>query len=94
MLSKRKDERENTPSQAAPYELKLVDGEQSDESGLSARWRRQECSSGVICENHVVGSEFLSESGHTHTRTHTFRISAGKPLETKLLKELKCIPGV
>ena len=63
-------------TEAAPNELKLGEGAQSDESGPSARWWRRGCSSGVICENHLVGSEFLSESGHT------FRVSAGKAFKS------------
>ena len=35
-----------------------------------------------ICENHHVGSEFLSESGHT-----LCEYPLGKPLKAKLLKE-------
>ena len=43
------------------------------------------CSSGVVCENHLVGSEF-SEGMQTHTHK-LFECSLGKPLEAKLLKE-------
>ena len=40
------------------------------------------CSSGVVRENNIVGSDFLSAGGHTHT----FRISAGEAFsEAKLL---------
>ena len=42
------------------------------------------CSAGVICENHVVGSEF-SEGMRTHAHI-LFEYSLGKPLEAKLLK--------
>ena len=59
-------------TEAARNELKLGEGASSDASGPSSRWWRRGCSSGVICEEHLVGSEFLSESGHTYT----FRISA------------------
>ena len=57
-------------TEVAPDELKLGEGVYSDESGPSARRWRRGCSSGVICKNHLVGSEFLSESGHTHTYTY------------------------
>ena len=62
-------------TEAAPNEVKPGEGVQSGESGPSARWRRRGCSSGVICEKHVVGSEF---SEGMRTRTHTFRVSAGE----------------
>ena len=42
------------------------------------------CSSGVVRENNIVGSE-LSECRPTHT---LFEYPLGKPLEVKLLKEL------
>ena len=41
------------------------------------------CSSGVVCENDLVGSEF-SEGMRTHT---LLKYALGKPLEAKLLKE-------
>ena len=74
--------------------LKLGMGAQSDGSWPSARRWRRGCSSGVICENHLVGSDF-SESMRTHTRAHTrkhtrFEYPLGKPFETTLLKELYC----
>ena len=53
-------------TEAVPNELKLGEVAHSDESGPSARWWRRGCSSGVICDSHLVGSEFLSDSGHTH----------------------------
>ena len=65
-------------AEAAPNELKLGEGAQSDDRGPSARWWRRGCSSGVICENHLAVSELLSESGHTRTRTTTCRISVGE----------------
>ena len=44
------------------------------------------CSSGVVCENHLLGLEF-SEGMWTHAHTHTFfNIPLGKPLEAKLKK--------
>ena len=46
-------------TEAAPNELKLGEGAQSDESGPSARWWRRRCPSGVIYENHLVGSNLL-----------------------------------
>ena len=42
------------------------------------------CSSGVVCEIHLVGSEF-SEGMRTHT---LFEYPLGKPVKAKLLKEL------
>ena len=65
-------------TEAAPNE-----GAQSDESGPSAKcWRR---GSGVICENHLVGSELLCESGHTRRHTQPpVEYPSGKPLEDKL----------
>ena len=62
-------------TEAEPNELKLREGAKSDESRPSARWRRG-CSSGVIFENHLVGSELLSK--RTHTSTTTCRISVGE----------------
>ena len=56
-------------TEAAPNELKLSEDAYSDESRPSARTWRRGCSSGVICVNHLVRSEFLSESGHTHAYT-------------------------
>ena len=44
-------------------------------------------SSGVVCENNFVGSEF-SEGMRTHT---LFEYPLGKPLEAKLLKEFDVI---
>ena len=45
------------------------------------------CSPGVVCENHLVGSE-LYEGMRTHAHTHArFEYLLGKPLEVKLLKE-------
>ena len=41
------------------------------------------CSSGVVCESYLVGSE-CSEGMRTRTR---FEYTLGKPLEAKLLKE-------
>ena len=41
-------------------------------SGPLARWWRRGCSSGVICENHLVGSEFWV-SGHTHNHLSNIR---------------------
>ena len=38
-------------TEAAPNELKLGEGAQSDESGPSARWWHRGCSSGVILQN-------------------------------------------
>ena len=76
-------------TETAPNELKLGEGAQS-ESGSSARWWRRGCSSGVICENHLVGSELLSESGHTRIHTQPpVEYPSGKPLEAKLLKKLR-----
>ena len=43
-------------------------------------------SSGVVCENHLIDSEF-SEGMRTHAHT-LFEYPLGKPLEAKLLKEL------
>ena len=43
------------------------------------------CSSGVFCENHILGSEF-SKGMRTHTLSE---YPLGKPLEAKLLKELR-----
>ena len=43
------------------------------------------CSSGVVCENHLVGSQF-SEGTQTHAHT-LFEYLLGKPLEAKLLQE-------
>ena len=56
----------------------------SDESGPSARRWCRGCSSGIIGEKHLVGSEFLSESGHTQPHVE---YPSGKSLEAKLLKE-------
>ena len=56
-------------TEAAPNELKLGEGAYSDESGPSARRWRRGCSSGAVCENHLVGSELLSK--RTHTLAHT-----------------------
>ena len=64
-------------TEAAPNELKLGEGAQSDKSGPSARSWRRRCSPGVICENHLVGSELLSESGHTQTHNHPSNIRRG-----------------
>ena len=47
------------------------------------------CSSGVVCENHLVGSEF-SDVMQTHAHT-LFEYPLWKPLEAKLLKELVSI---
>ena len=60
-------------TEAAPNELKLGEGAQSDESGPSARWWRRGCSSGVICENHLVGSDLLCAGGHAHHLSNTRR---------------------
>ena len=60
-------------TEAARNELKLGEGAQSDESGPSARRWCRVCSSGVICENHLKGSKFLSESGHTHNHLSNIR---------------------
>ena len=73
-------------TEAAPNELKLGEGAYSDESGPSARRWRRGCSSGVVCENHLVGSELLSK--RTHTSTHTFpcRISVGEAFRSSASK--------
>ena len=62
-------------TEAAPNELKLGEGAYSDESGPSARWWRRGCSSSVICENHLVGSELLTKAD---THSTTSRIFAGE----------------
>ena len=48
------------------------------------------CSSGVVCENHLVGSEFSEGMRtHAHTRSHAlFEYPPGEPSEAKLLKEI------
>ena len=65
-------------TEASPNELKLC--------GVMRPGHRQGggvggCSSGVVCENHIVGSEF-SEGMRTRT---LFEYPLGKPLESKLL---------
>ena len=74
--SKRQDERNSTSSHRRRQTSSNLVRVRKVMSGPSARWCRRGCSSGVMCENHLVGSGFLSASGHT--RTHAFRISAGE----------------
>ena len=74
-------------TEAAPNEFKLGEGAQSGESGPSVRWWRRGSSSGVICENHLVGSDLLCAGGHTHAQPPV-EYPSEKPLEAKLLVEL------
>ena len=60
-------------TEAVPNEFKLGEGPPSDESGASARWWRRGCSSGVICENHIVGSDLLCAGGHAHNHLSNIR---------------------
>ena len=71
-------------TEAAQNELKLGEGASSDESGPSARRWRQGCSSGVVCENHLVGSELLSKRAHAQPPVE---YPAGNPLDAKFLME-------
>ena len=51
-----------------------------------------ECSSGVVCENHLLGSEF-SEGMRTHAHTYIhFEYPLGKPIEVKLPNEFLKLP--
>ena len=64
-------------TEAAPTELKLGGGAYSDENGPSARRRRRGCSSGVVCENHLLGSELLSKRTQVHTQPPVVYVSVG-----------------
>ena len=69
---------QHTITEAAPNELKLAEGASSDESGPSARRWRLGCSSGAICENHLVGSELLMKADtHAYTHNHLSNIRHG-----------------
>ena len=63
-------------TEAAPNELKLGRDAHSDEAGHRQGGGVGGCSSGVACENHLVGPEF-SEGMQTHAHI-AFRISAGE----------------
>ena len=76
--SKRQDEWNSTYiiTEAAPNELKLGRDAHSDEAGHRQGGGVGGCSSGVACENHLVGPEF-SEGMQTHAHI-ALRISAGE----------------
>ena len=87
--SKRRDERNSTASprqRQTSWNLvgvrKMMRARHPQGGGVGG------CSSGVVCENHLVHSEF-SEGMRTHAGTHTlFKYPLGKPSEGRLLKEI------
>ena len=61
-------------TEAAPNELKLGEGAQSDESGPSARWSRRGCSSEIMRKPPCRFGPSVRRRTHTRTGNHLSNI--------------------